>query len=427
MLQSTAGRVTFTLINVLTGLITARALHPAGRGELAAMNVWPNFLPNLVTLGIPSALIFRLRQNPEQSTNFVRAALLATLVLGALATTIGVVAMPFWLGRYSDHTIHLAQLFMLNSTVVLLIAMLRALCESRSDFFASGVSFGLTPLVTLAALVSFMSFHLLTPATAALGYVLGGIPTVLFLLRRTWPDLSGHAQQLVFSTRRLFSYGIRSYGVDFCGTLSLYADQALVVRLLSPTAMGIYVVALSLSRMINIIQASIASILFPRAVNLEKPALLELTARAARVSTGLSLVAGVGVALVGPILLPLLYGPDYRSASTVLDVLILEAIFTGLTLVLTQAYMALGRPGLVTILQSTGILLSIPMLIVLIPRFGIMGASAALLAASVMRLVLTLATMKSTLDFPLLSLLPRIDEFRVLVVGLRSRISPTVA
>ena len=423
VLQSTGGRVVFTLVNVLTGLLTARALHPEGRGELAAMGVWPNFLPNLITLGIPSALIFRLRQNPAQSASLVRAALYLTLILGAVATLCGVAAMPFWLSRYSAHTIHLAQLFMLNSTVVLLIAMLRGLRESRADFLASGVSFGLTPVITAIALLGLFFTHRLTPATAAFGYVIGGIPTVIFLFLRAWDDLRGPATAFLKNSRVLLSYGVRSYGVDLCGTLSLYADQALVVRLLTPAAMGIYVVALSLSRMLNIIQASVASILFPRAVSVTRDALIDLTARAARISFALAVLAGIGVALLGPIVLPLLYGSEYRGVSRVLDVLIAEAILTGATLVLTQAFMAIGRPGLVTILQSSGIVLSIPLLVVLIPRFGIMGASAALLIASVLRLGLTVICLRIYLNMPLSSLAPRWDELGALLSRLGHRLN----
>ncbi len=414
VLQSTGGRAIFILINALTGMITARALHPNGRGELAAIAVWPNFLPNLVTIGIPSALIYRIRQNPLQSVGLARAALYLTFILGGVSTVLGIVAMPFWLSRYSPHIIHLAQLFMLNSTVVLLIALLRALCESRADFFASAVSFALTPLITLAMLIGLRTANLLTPGTAALGYVAGGIPTLFYLGRRTWKDFHGALYELKTSASLLLSYGIRSYGVDFCGTLSLYADQALVVRLLTPSAMGIYVVALSLSRMLNIIQASVASILFPRAVKLDVEDLVALTARAARVSTLLSVLAGIAVALASPVVLPLLYGSDYRSASVILDVLIAEAILTGLTLVLTQAYMAVGRPGLVTVLQSVGVVLSIPLLIVLIPKFGLMGASAALLIASAIRLLLTIGSLRVLLHMQISSLLPRFGELKQL-------------
>ena len=41
VMQSMAGRILFVLINAATGAVTARALHPSGRGELAALGVWP--------------------------------------------------------------------------------------------------------------------------------------------------------------------------------------------------------------------------------------------------------------------------------------------------------------------------------------------------------------------------------------------------
>lgn len=419
--HSIGGRVVFTALNVITGLLTARALHPQGRGELAAMGVWPNFLPNLITLGIPSALIFRLRQTPAQSANLIRAALYLTVLLGGVATVAGMVAMPFWLSKYSVHTVHLAQFFMLNSVVVLLIAMLRGLRESHSDFFASGMSFALTPVITLVGLLGLIGAHHLTPGKAAFTYIVGGLPTVVFLFVRSWPELRAPARSFLASSRLLLSYGVRSYGVDLCGTLSLYADQALVVRLLTPTAMGIYVVALSLSRMLNIIQASVASILFPRAINLNETDLLELTGRAARVSTTISLVGGAAIALAGPFVLSLLYGAEYRAAGGVLDLLILEAIATGCTLVLTQAYMAMGRPGTVTVLQSSGIVLSIPLLLLLIPRFGIFGASLALLCASLIRLVLTVMSFRFYVHLPTPNLMPSVEDFRPIADALRKR------
>jgi O-antigen/teichoic acid export membrane protein len=410
VMQSAGGRALFVLINAATGILTARSLHPVGRGELAAMGVWPNILPNLLTLGLPSALIFEYGRKGSNRVSILRCALALGVVFGLLSTLVGIVAMPFWLEHYSPRIIHLAQLFMLNGTAVLLIAVVRAACEAKGDFFASSLSFCLTPFVTLITLLGFLLAAGLTPATATLCYVLGGIPTLGFLLVRIAPELRGHAHNLLVSSRALLRYGIRSYGVDLCGTLSLYADQALVVRLLDPAAMGIYVVALSLSRTLGVIQNAVASVLFPKALSLQINELLELTARATRLSTAFSCCAGLFIALLGPVLLPLLYGQDYRRAVVLLDILIAEAIVTGCTLVLTQAYMAMGRPGTVTLIQSTGILFSIPLLILLIPRFGLVGASSALLFASLLRLLITIVSFKFLLDLPLPHLTPRLSD-----------------
>jgi O-antigen/teichoic acid export membrane protein len=414
VMQSAGGRILFVLINAVTGILTARSLHPVGRGELAAMGVWPNILPNLLTLGLPSALIFEYGRRASNRVTILRCALALAVCFGLLSTVVGIVAMPFWLEHYSARIIHLAQLFMLNGTAVLLIAVVRAGCEAKGDFFASSLSYCLTPFVTLITLCGFLLASALTPATATLSYVMGGIPTLCFLLFRILPELRGKAHDLLASSRALLRYGVRSYGVDLCGTLSLYADQALVVRLLDPAAMGIYVVALSLSRTLGVIQNAVASVLFPSALKLDTDELLELTARATRLSTAVSCAGGLLIALLGPILLPLLYGQDYRRAVVLLDILIVEAILTGCTLVLTQAYMAMGRPGTVTLIQSSGILFSVPLLIIMIPAFGLLGASLALLFASLLRLVITIISFKFLLKLPFPDLMPRRSDLGIM-------------
>ena len=62
--QTIVNKAAMMLINAGTGIITARALQPDGRGELTALILWPVFLSYLMTLGIPSSLIYALRRRP---------------------------------------------------------------------------------------------------------------------------------------------------------------------------------------------------------------------------------------------------------------------------------------------------------------------------------------------------------------------------
>ena len=268
VMQSMSGKIVFVLINAATGITTARALHPAGRGELAALGVWSNFLGSLMTLGLPSAFIYWSRREPERRASLLWVSLPLTIALGGLAMVVGIIGIPFWLARYSPHIVHAAQWFMLNAFVVLMIANARAACEAESDFLASSVALCMSPLLALFGLLGLAAFHRMTPVSAAAAYVLSGVPACIFLLSRLRKYLYGRPSHLVSSARMLLGYGIRSYGVDICGTLSVYADQAIVVRLLDPEAMGTYVVALSLSRTLGVIHQAVASVLFPRAVSL---------------------------------------------------------------------------------------------------------------------------------------------------------------
>jgi len=112
------------------------------------------------------------------------------------------------------------------------------------------------------------------------------------------------------------------------------------------------------------------------------------------------------VALLGPLLLRLLYGSAYAAASSTLRILVIEVVFSGLVFVLSQTFMALGRPGLVTMLQGTGLALSVPLMLLFIPRFGIEGAALALLCSTLARTVLVMGAFRYVLGVRKLSLVP---------------------
>jgi O-antigen/teichoic acid export membrane protein len=174
--------------------------------------------------------------------------------------------------------------------------------------------------------------------------------------------------------------------------------------------MGIYVVALSLSRMLNAFHTSVVMVLFPKAVSQPASTVRELTSRAMRMSTLLTASAGAVMIALGPQVLALLYGNAYRSADTVLRILVVEVILSGAALVLSQAFMALGRPGVITAVQVTGLLVTIPLMLVLIPRFGVAGAGVALLISTTLRLILVIASFPIALKMPVPAVLPRMED-----------------
>jgi O-antigen/teichoic acid export membrane protein len=124
-------------------------------------------------------------------------------------------------------------------------------------------------------------------------------------------------------------------------------------------------------------------------------------------STVLTAIVGTIIAILGPQALSLLYGAEYRTASTVLRILVLEVILSGATLVLSQAFMALGRPGVVTALQVTGLVLTIPLMILLVPRYGIVGAGIALLVSTTSRFILVLLSFPLFLKMQVPAFLPK--------------------
>jgi O-antigen/teichoic acid export membrane protein len=175
---------------------------------------------------------------------------------------------------------------------------------------------------------------------------------------------------------------------------------------------------------------AVVMVLFPRAVSRPAREVLDMTGRAVRMTTFATTLCGAGIMLVGPHLLALLYGAEYRGAAAILRILVIEVVLAGATQVMSQAFMALGRPGVITILQAIGLLFTIPLMLVLVPRFGIEGAAFSLLLSTCARFAFVLASFPRFLNLPRPALLPRRADLLFLFdeVSRRLRIlQPTVA
>jgi O-antigen/teichoic acid export membrane protein len=420
VVQSILLRIVILALQAGTGILTARVLGPAGRGELAAMILWPLLVASITTLGVPSSLIYYLRQRPQERRELIGSGFIMAVVLGSFAAVVAALILPWWLRQYSPFVIHTAQWFLITVPICSVTLAGRAVLEASDQFSASNLIQTLTPFATLMALLAFLGAHRLTPFTAALSYIAASIPTFWYMMARVRRSGMAGLRWCSSIVRLVLSYGLRSYGVDLLGTLALYVDQALVVSLLSASAMGSYVVVLSLSRMLNVFQNSVVMVLFPKAAGRSRDEVIALTGQSVRISGVVTAVCGLTICLAGPTVLRILYGSEYVAAAGALRILVAEAVLSGATFVLAQSFMALGRPGVMTMLQGLGLSLSIPMMLWLIPRLGIYGAAISLLVATTARLIFICIGFRIFLKTSPPSLLLRTDDVRMLWHTVRS-------
>jgi O-antigen/teichoic acid export membrane protein len=411
--QTIATRFLLAGMNVGTGIITARSLGAAGRGELAAMTLWPMLVPSLLALGLPAAVRFCIRREPTRDKEFYSLAILAAAGLSILAFGVGVFAIPTWLHQYSSAVVRDAQICMIFAAQVMLNLIIAAMLEAIGDFKLANSVRLLSTLMTFFTLGALVLFHVMSPFLAALAYL---APPALAGLWAAW-KLGGYfslpAADPRPALRVLGSYSVRSYGIDILATLSLQLDQLLVVGFLSATAMGMYMVALNASRVLQILYTAVVTVVFPSASGLETGRIVAMVARAARVSTLIAVVFAAMLAALLPVLIPLFYGRSFTGSVHVGQLLMLEGVIGGLTYVLSQAFMASDAPGQVTVFQAVGFGTALPCMLVLMPRFGIMGAAIALLVATSVRLAFVLASFPLVLHVPVPNLMPRTEDFAI--------------
>jgi O-antigen/teichoic acid export membrane protein len=421
---SILNRVAMIAIQMVTGILTARALHPQGRGELAAMILWPLFLASVTTLGIPSSLIYFIRKRNSERASLILHGFAISVGFGCIAAGISALLMPRWLPQYSPAVVHSAQLFLLTIPLCSIMLAGQASLEALGKFSASNATQILVPVATLAGLLCFYFTHRLTPFTAAIAYVASAFPVAALILFYLWREHSATERwQWSFAEcRLLLSYGVRSYGIDLLNALAERVDIVLVISLLEPSAMGVYAVMLSLSRTLNVFQSSVAMVLFPKAAGQPLDAIVELTEVGVRISAMITAFCAAVLCLVGPILVRMLYGRSFAGAIGALRILLVEATLACAVTVMAQAFKAVGRPGVVTILQGAGLALCIPMMLCLIPKWGLTGAAAALLISTSARFLFLYLSFRFFLRTRMPRLLPRLEDFHFIASIVHSRL-----
>ena len=401
VVQTIASRFAIIGLNAATGILTARLLAPEGRGELAAISIWPVLVAGLTTLGLPTALVYHGRRDPARLGELTAAALALAAIAGLVGTAIAWALIPMWLRQHPPGVIVAAR-FCLFSTVLNSMTLVgRAAWEARGDFRSSNLTQVAAPAMTIVGLVGLAATGHLTSVTAAIAYVVVSVPVLFWMLAGLRSDHPLTPRAVRAEWGQLLHYGARSYGVDLFGVLSVYLDQALVVGMLPPLAMGIYAVAISLARIISAVHVGIATLILPTVVGYSTDALTAAIARSARLAAVVTTVIGLAIVVAGPLLVGLLYGSAYASAGALLPILVLAMIVSGTTYVLMQGLLAAGRPGIVTLTQFVGLALCIPFFLVLVPAFGPRGAAMALLASATIRLALVMACYPLWLRAPL--------------------------
>jgi O-antigen/teichoic acid export membrane protein len=412
-IQTLLSRLVVMALNLITGILIARLLGADGRGEQAAIILWPQFFSCVMTLGIPSALIYNFKRYPDEQATFFSAATLISVGLGSLAAIGGSWVIPQWMAHYSPAVIHSTQWFMVLTPVLLLAITFSSALEACELFGKANQARYLQGVLTLLIVLFLGAVHQSTPMTLAGAYLLPTLPMLWLMAGQLKRQFEFFRLPTIHTYQRLMHYGIRAYGIELLGTLYLQIGGMLVVNVLSAGELGLYAVALSLSRMLNSLQSSVVTVLLPKTAARPTAEVLQMTGQATRVSLLCLMVPSLIIGIAAPTVLRTLYGADFGQAAPTLRVLLLESLVAGATYVLTRAFMALGQPGLVAILQIGGLMVAVPATMVCVNHFGLLGASLALFASSLFRLIITLICFPVILKVPPPTLVPQKVDLQI--------------
>ena len=226
----------------------------------------------------------------------------------------------------------------------------------------------------------------LSVAWVAAAFAIGRIVTGAYGLATTARPSLGPSARL----GPLFQYGLRAMPGSVSTLLNNRLDQLVIAPIVSLGDLGLYAVAAGFSFAPAVLPMSMSARAF---ATVEKDADRGRQASAAtaiRRGILVAALAAAGLAVVTPVLVPLLYGSAFTGAIVPTIILLGGSVAWGGQLVAAQCANALGQPSYSSIAEVTGVLVTVVGLVIFVPPYGIIGAAFVSLAAYVIRLVVTL-------------------------------------
>ena len=362
-------------------LILARALGPSGRGTIAFITVTALVTARFAGLGIGEATSVFVAGRPE-----VRSALLANVIAFMLgsASLAAAVACGALVALGDDRP---AGLGAAELAIIAGATLVSALSEGGYCFLLGCGRFRPVAVITATAswayplfLIALWSTAALTVRRAALAWMAAeSLRALAYLAQaaRGLPLSRPDSGLLVEAVR----FGSRAWIGSLARFLNFRTDQLLLGFLASEAALGFYAVAVNASEVLLYLPAATATALLPVAARTET----ELrAAQALRAFRGVALVTGVAAltaALVGPILLPVVFGDAYEASVAPFLWLLPGALGFAAIAVFSNALVAASSPGFSSIGPLVALVLGVALDIALIPRYGAAGAAAASSAA----------------------------------------------
>lgn len=380
VLLTAATNIILGLLGLTTGVLAARLLGPQGRGELAAIQLWPSFIATIAMLGLPDALVYFSAREPDRAGRYMGSAMALALLSSFPFMGIGYLIMPIVLSAQSPQVITAAKWYLLLVLIFALLVTSYNPLRGRNDFvFWNGLR--VIPSVGwLAVLIVAWLLGRTEPEFIAMSYLatlmLLSFPVIFIVTRRVPGPFYPEAPKWGAMLR----YGIPSMASNFPQILNHRLDQMVIGALLPAQELGLYMVAVAWGNIVNPLLNAFGAVLFPQvALQNDREQQILVFAQGIRLAVSIALGIGFIFLLLTPLGVPLLFGKPFAAAIPVALVLVVASAIANINLVMEEGLRGLGSPTSVMWAEFGGLAVVALSLWLLLRPFGIMGAAFALL------------------------------------------------
>ena len=381
---------------LLTGIVIARQLGPEMMGVWTILLLIPGYAEAIGRLKFDVSSVYFLGQKKAVLGEL-------TFLLHILATTAALIMVLVFIGNFEwfysqlfqnvEEDVRVFAYFILSIIPLRLIYLNYSyLLVAIEDFRAYNIQVILQALVT-----SFFSIGLiLVFGFGIIGALIGSIIGLTVSIVYGAVKIQGVERislglnfGLIFDMAK---YAFSQYISGLIGYFQGNVTSLIAAFFINPAQIAFYAIGKSICEVANrMVPVAISTVLFPlvsKTVDATESGLL--TARLFRITFFILSISSLGLAaMIKPVVL-LLYGSEYFPLITPFIIMLPGVVLTQSSSVITSWFSGIGRPDLLIKIAIFPLLIQIVGACILIPEFGINGASASFLLSSLLLFLFTI-------------------------------------
>jgi enterobacterial common antigen flippase len=369
---STGGTAAARATGALGGVLVARLLGPAGRGELAVLVVTATAIAMAATCGLQFWAAREVaRSGATRRVGAVLARHALVVIVLVPVACLAVTPLLALLASADAAAIAATALVAMTAAVNLMVLAIpngaRAMGVVAAATASGGALYVVGACILLATGRASVTLVLVTATIANL--VSAGI--ALAYARRTAAQ-HARVEPSGGEYREALAFGIPGGLAELVLLAMLRVDVLLVAAFLPLREVGLYVVAVALTELLWIIPDGVAQVVLPTTARAPGYA---RTRQLLRVALGITAVAGVVVSLVARPVIDAVFGAAFGDAAVAVPLLAVASLAGGSWKILGADVVARGRTTPRLTSAIAGLVVMVVVDLVAVPTLGIAGAA----------------------------------------------------
>jgi O-antigen/teichoic acid export membrane protein len=413
-----AGIVTYlfsalTLVaNLVSGIVSARALGPDGRGVAVALTTVSQLAGFLFAMGVAQSLSYFIARRPQDGPCLFTTWLLMLLPLAALAIVISQILLTTIFATDGEQAITIGRWFLFAIVVVVGLELNYGLLLGAHDFLVYNALRFAQPVLMATTFLVLWRLDALTVESALIASIAGPGLVLAVGMARAVKRVGVGRPDLRLGLQTLW-YGVRGQGSSVAANVTARLDVAMLPAFVTAASVGLYSVATNVSLIVYQLSNTFAGLVLPAAARDPERGPQKVVG-SLWASLAIAGLLALGLALFARPLLGLVYGDQFRDAAEPLVLILPGAVLFAGSSILAAGVLAVGRPFTATFAQILGMVVTVIGLFVFLRSGGITAAALVSTASYATVFLATLVAYRAVTGASWRSFLPTPARLRAL-------------